>query len=961
MSIFKAGFFLIESPNKEMNMKNYILVKGARENNLKNIDIKIPRNKFIVITGVSGSGKSSLAFNTIYAEGQRRYVESLSAYARQFLGLMEKPDVDYIEGLSPAISIEQKATSRNPRSTVGTVTEIYDYIRLLYARIGTQKCFKCNGNVERQTVQQIVDEVLTLKNDSKLQIFAPVVRERKGEFKDVISSMIQEGFVRARIDGKIVDLNQNIKLKKTKKHTIEILIDRLIIKPKIKDRLTESIELALKIGNGLVIIHSIDYKEFLYSEHFSCPKCRISFEELEPRGFSFNSPFGACQKCDGLGTEMLIDPDLVVPDQQKSLIHGCIEPIGEQPRGNWYSAYLKSLSKEYNFSFTTPWKHLSNDIQNILLFGTKKSKKIKVKFSSKKFQGEMTTNFEGVIPRLMRRYKQTNSGYVRTWIEKYMTIQPCNNCKGARLKKSSLSVFINNKNINELTNQSIESIHLFFKNIKLSKKNAQISEQIIKEIYARLEFLINVGLNYLTLTRPANTLSGGEAQRIRLATHIGSQLMGVLYILDEPSIGLHQRDNSKLIKTLEKLRDLGNTIIVVEHDENTMLAADWIVDIGPFAGTEGGEVIYNGDSKKILNHKTSLTGQYLSGKKCISTPNKRRGGNNKNVRLLNASGNNLKNIDLNIPLGKFVCVTGVSGSGKSTLINRTLYPILSKEYHSKNIKPLPYSDMDGILYLDKIIDINQSPIGKTPRSNPATYTGLFTLIRDLYASLPESNVRGYMPGRFSFNVKGGRCESCQGVGLIKIEMHFLADMYIKCDDCNGKRFNRETLEILYRGKTISDILNMSIDEAINFFNNHKLIMRKLETIQSVGLGYIKLGQQATTLSGGESQRVKLASELSKVNTGRTMYILDEPTTGLHFEDINMLLNVLHGLVDKGNSVIVIEHNLDVIKSADWIIDLGPEGGDKGGEIIGYGTPEMLIKNKKSHTGKFLKTILNNEN
>ena len=941
-------------------MKKYILVKGAKENNLKNIDIKLPRNQFIVITGVSGSGKSSLAFNTIYAEGQRRYVESLSAYARQFLGLMEKPDVDYIEGLSPAISIEQKATSRNPRSTVGTVTEIYDYIRLLYARIGIQKCFRCNGDVEKQTVQQIVDDVLSFKKNAKMQIFAPIIRQRKGEFKDLLESLIKEGFVRARINGEITDLNDIIKLQKTKKHTIEVLIDRLINKPTIKDRLTESIELALKVGKGLVIINQLDDKEHLYSENFSCPKCRISFEDLEPRAFSFNSPFGACEKCDGLGTEMLIDPDLVVPDKQKSLIHGCIEPIGEQPRGNWYSAYLKSLSKEYNFSFTTPWKQLPNEIQSILLFGTKKSKKIKVKYSSKKFQGEMTTKFEGVIPRLMRRYQQTNSSYVRTWIEKYMTIQPCNKCKGSRLKQSSLSVYINEYNIHELTNKSIELIYHFFQKIQLSKKDAQIAEQIVKEIYSRLEFLINVGLNYLTLTRSANTLSGGEAQRIRLATQIGSQLMGVLYILDEPSIGLHQRDNERLIKTLESLRDLGNTIIVVEHDENTMLASDWIVDIGPLAGTEGGEVIYNGSAKQILLNEKSLTGQYLSKKKKIISPEKRRPGNKKTLQLLNATGNNLKNINLTIPLAKLTCITGVSGSGKSTLINRTLYPILSREYHSKNIKPMPYSSIEGSLYLDKIIDINQSPIGKTPRSNPATYTGLFTLIRDLYSSLPESNIRGYLPGRFSFNVKGGRCEVCQGVGLIKIEMHFLADMYIKCDECNGERFNRETLEILYRGKNISDILNMSIKEALAFFKNHKLIMRKLNTLSDVGLGYIKLGQQATTLSGGESQRVKLASELSKVNTGRTLYILDEPTTGLHFEDINMLLSVLQGLVDKGNTVIVIEHNLDIIKSADWIIDLGPEGGDEGGNIIGEGTPEDLVKNKKSYTGKFLKDVLKND-
>ncbi len=657
---------------------------------------------------------------------------------------------------------------------------------------------------------------------------------------------------------------------------------------------------------------------------------------------------------------MLIDPDLVVPDQQKSLIHGCIEPIGEQPRGNWYSAYLKNLSKEYDFAFTTPWHQLPNYIQHILLFGTDKKKPIKLKYSSKKFQGEITTNFEGVIPNLMRRYTQTNSAHIRTWIEKYMTIQNCNSCKGSRLKKSSLSVYINKQNIYQLTEQSIESIYYFFDRIKLPKKESQIGLQIIQEIHTRLEFLVNVGLNYLTLTRPANTLSGGEAQRIRLATQIGSQLMGVLYILDEPSIGLHQRDNQRLINTLESLRNLGNTIIVVEHDKSTMLAADWIVDIGPKAGNYGGEIVYNGELSNIFKDKRSITAKYLSGEKIINTPDYRRLGNNKILKLYNATGNNLKKINLEIPLGKFICVTGVSGSGKSTLINRTLYPILSKEYHRKNIKPLPYTDIDGLLYLDKIIDINQSPIGRTPRSNPATYTGLFTLIRDLYASLPESNVKGYLPGRFSFNVKGGRCEVCRGVGLIKIEMHFLADMYIQCDECNGKRFNRDTLDIFYKGKNISDILNMSIEEAIKFFNNHRLIIRKLATLKNVGLGYIKLGQQATTLSGGESQRVKLASELSKVNTGRTMYILDEPTTGLHFEDINMLLDVLHGLVDKGNTVIVIEHNMDVIKSADWVIDLGPEGGDKGGQIIAMGTPEKLSTHRKSYTGKFLKKILNDK-
>jgi len=944
----------MKKKNLNFSNGNRIIIKGARENNLQNIDVEIPRDKLVVITGLSGSGKSSLAFDTLYAEGQRRYVESLSAYARQFLGLMEKPDVDYIEGLSPAISIEQKISSRNPRSTVGTITEIYDYLRLLYARIGVQHCFECEGPVQRQTVQQIVDHIQSFKENTKIQILAPVVRGRKGQFRDVLNSIAREGFVRIRIDGNKINISDKIKLKKNIKHTIEVVVDRLIINKKIKDRLTSSIELALKVGNGLVIIDEMGKKEHLYSEFFSCPKCDISFDELQPRAFSFNSPFGACSTCDGLGTQVSIDSELVVPDEKKSLVQGCIDPIGEQPRGNWYSAILKSLAFHYDFNFTTPWKELTEEVRETLLFGTHPNEKIITTYKSEKFKGEYKGRFEGIIPNLQRRYSQTKSGRMREWIEKYMAIQNCPDCKGARLKQASLAVTINNKNINKLTKKTIGTLLVFFKQLSLSNRDAEISEQIIKEIKSRLTFLVNVGLDYLTMDRSAGTLSGGESQRIRLATQIGSQLMGVLYILDEPTIGLHQRDNERLIQTLKDLRDLGNTIIIVEHDENTIRASDWVLDMGPKAGDHGGEIIAVGTPENIMGNKKSITGQYLSGKIHLSMDRKLHKGSGKSLTLMGARGNNLKNINVKFPLGKFISITGVSGSGKSTLINQTLYPLISRELYSGLRKPLPHENIKGLLYLDKVVEINQAPIGRTPRSNPATYTGLFTYIRDLFCLLPESKIRGYKPGRFSFNVKGGRCEACQGAGLIKIEMHFLADMYIQCEVCRGLRYNRETLEITYRGKTISQVLDLTIENALDFFFNHKQIRRKLETLNNVGLGYIRLGQQATTLSGGESQRVKLATELSRPGTGRTLYLLDEPTTGLHFQDVKMLLDVLHGLVDKGNTVIVIEHNLDVIRSSDWIIDLGPEGGNGGGNIVAEGTPDIVSRVKKSYTGQFLK-------
>ena len=939
-----------------MSILKKIIVKGAKEHNLKNIDIDIPRNKFVVITGLSGSGKSSLAFDTIYAEGQRRYVESLSAYARQFLGLMEKPDVDYIEGLSPAISIEQKSSSRNPRSTVGTVTEIHDYLRLLYARIGKPFCYKCGDLISKQTLQQIVDSVLSNDIGTKLQILAPIIRGRKGQFKEILQNLKREGFVRIRVDGKLKDLSEKIILDKNKKHDIEVVIDRIIIDEDIKERITDSIELGLKMGSGLIIVNILPKKEHLYSENFSCPKCDLSIEEISPRMFSFNSPYGACKTCDGLGSKMEIDPELLVPDKKKSLIQGAIVPLGEQPRGNWYSSILKSLAEHYEFKFTTPWYRLSEKARSIILYGTGNDK-IKLFYKSKKFKGEYDGGFEGIIKNLERRYHQTNSTGVRDWIEKFMSMQKCPSCKGSRLNKQSLSVKIADYNIGEISKLSIEDLLIFFKNLNLSKMEKNIAEQILKEVKERLQFLVNVGLEYLTLDRTATTLSGGEAQRIRLATQIGSQLMGVLYVLDEPSIGLHQRDNVRLINTLEKLRDLGNTVLVVEHDRETIERADYVIDLGPGAGENGGEVVFAGGPIDIIKSRKSITGPYISGKKKIELPIQRRNGNGKFISLFGASGNNLKNIDVKFPLAKLICVTGVSGSGKSTLINETFFPILSSQLNHSRKKSLEYKSIDGLLYLDKVIDIDQSPIGRTPRSNPATYTGVFTFIRELYSNVPESKLRGYKPGRFSFNVKGGRCESCCGDGIIKIEMHFLPDVYVVCEICKGLRYNRETLEIKFKDKNIADVLKMTVEEAFTFFENIPQINRRLQTLKDVGLGYIRLGQQATTLSGGEAQRVKLSSELSRIGTGRTIYILDEPTTGLHFEDVKMLLKVLNRLVDKGNTVIVIEHNLDVIKMADWIIDLGPEGGHKGGKLISQGLPEDIIENKLSYTGKYLKSIL----
>ena len=933
-----------------------IIIKGARQHNLKNIDVDILRNKLVVVTGLSGSGKSSLAFDTLYAEGQRRYVESLSSYARQFLGLMEKPDIDYIEGLSPAISIEQKASARNPRSTVGTVTEIHDYLRLLYSNVGKPHCWICNRPIQKQTVQQIVDSIMKFKKNTKINILAPVVRGRKGEHKSILSDVKKEGFLRVRIDNVIKNIDDKIQLNKNKKHTIEIVVDRLILDEDYMDRLTESVELALKIGKGMIIIHELPDTDHLFSEHFSCPHCEVSMEELSARMFSFNSPYGACSNCDGLGSHMEIDPEMIIPDKTKSIIQGAILPLGEQPRGNWYGSILKSLSKNYDFSFTTPWYKLDPKIREMLLVGTG-NKKLQMEYSSNRWSGTYTGGWEGVIPNLMRRYKQTKSNHIRDWIEQFMSMKPCPDCKGSRLKKESRSVTVNDTSLGTLSSFPIKEIKVFFDQIKLNKMDTAIADQIIKEIKKRISFLIDVGLDYLTLDRSATTLSGGEAQRIRLATQIGSQLVGVLYILDEPSIGLHPRDNSRLLGSLKKLRDLGNSIIVVEHDQETMEEADQIIDIGPGAGEHGGEVVFSGSPDEIISSTKSITGQYLSGKKSITIPNKRRKGSGKNISIDNASGNNLRKINTSFPLEKFIVVTGVSGSGKSTLVNETLYPILSKELNGSRAYPLPYKDVRGLEYVDKGIDINQKPIGRTPRSNPATYTGVFTFIRDLFAQLPESKIRGYKPGRFSFNVKGGRCESCEGDGIIKIEMNFLPDVYVTCEICKGARYNRETLEIKYKNKNIAEILSMSVEESLSFFANIPQVMKKLTTLNDVGLGYIRLGQQATTLSGGEAQRIKLSTELSKSSRDKTFYILDEPTTGLHFEDVKLLLGVLQRLVDKGNTVVVIEHNLDIIKSADWIIDLGPEGGNDGGDLIVAGTPEEIIKHKSSYTGQFLKQII----
>ena len=934
-----------------------IIIKGARQHNLKNVDVEISRNQLVVITGLSGSGKSSLAFDTLYAEGQRRYVESLSSYARQFLGLMEKPDMDYIEGLSPAISIEQKATARNPRSTVGTVTEIHDYLRLLYAHVGKPHCWKCDRPIQRQTVQQIVDTIVKFGEGARIYILAPVVRGRKGQHKGVFEEVRKEGFLRVRVDGAIHSVDEKLTLEKNKKHSIEVVVDRLVLEDDYKERLTESVELSLKIGSGLTIVHELPNTDHLFSEHFACPHCEVSMEELSPRMFSFNSPYGACPHCDGLGSHMEIDPELVVPDKTKSLIQGAIVPLGEQPRGNWYGSILKSLSKHYDFNFTTPWCKLDRDIRSMLLTGTG-DQKLKMKYSSERWSGTYTGGWEGAIPNLMRRYKQTKSNHIRDWIEQFMSMRPCPECGGSRLKEESRAVTIGEKSLGEISSYSIKNVKTFFGDLQLGKTDTAIAEQILKEVQDRLSFLMDVGLDYLTLDRSAATLSGGEAQRIRLATQIGSQLVGVLYILDEPSIGLHPRDNNRLLNSLKKLRDLGNSIVVVEHDQETMESADQIIDIGPGAGEHGGKVVYAGTPKNILKSKSSITGQYLSGKKVIPLPKFRHRGNGKVLTVTGARGNNLKEIEVSFPLGKLVVVTGVSGSGKSTLVNETVFPILSKELNNARAYPLPYEGSKGIEYLDKVIEIDQKPIGRTPRSNPATYTGVFTFIRDLFAQLPESKIRGYKPGRFSFNVKGGRCESCEGDGIIKIEMNFLPDVYVTCEVCKGARYNRETLEIKYKGKNIADVLNMSVEEATEFFQNIPQVMKKMVTLNDVGLGYIRLGQQATTLSGGEAQRIKLASELSRASKDKTFYILDEPTTGLHFEDVSLLLGVLQRLVDRGNTVVVIEHNLDVIKSADWIVDLGPEGGEDGGRLIFSGTPENLSKQKGSYTGSFLKPLLN---
>jgi len=934
-------------------MKNTIIIKGAKEHNLKNIDVQIPRNKFIVITGLSGSGKSSLAFDTLYAEGQRRYVESLSSYARQFLGIMKKPNIDKIEGLSPAISIEQKTKSKNPRSTVGTITEIYDYLRLLYARVGIQKCHKCNQPISKQSVQQIVDHILILPKKTKFYILSPIIKMQKGTHKELLSNLLKEGFLRAKINNNIVNLSDNISLDKNKKHTIDIIIDRLMLSKHINERLTDAVELGLKLSKGDLKVLTTNNQEFYYNEYLACVKCNLSFDELEPRHFSFNSPFGACKKCDGLGTNMRIDPDRVILDHSKSILSGCITPIGEQPWSNWFDSQIYNIAKTYKFQLTDSWKHIPAIAQKVILFG-EKSKRNRYK----KFKGEINIDFHGIVPYLQKKYIRTQSNYIRDWIEKFMAKQSCTHCKGEKLKQKSLSVYINNNNITSICQLSIGELINFFKELKLQKTQAEISKNIIKEIVSRLDFLDNVGLNYLSLSRNATTLSGGESQRIRLATQIGSQLVGVMYILDEPSVGLHPRDNAKLIQTLINLKNLGNTVIVVEHDQETMESSDWIIDLGKGAGIHGGKIIFEGTYQNIIKDKKSITGQFLSKIKKINIPKITRSGNNKYIILKGAAGNNLTNINIKFPLNKFICVTGVSGSGKSSLINQTLYPCLARQYFSSNIKPLKYSSIDGLSYIDKVIDINQSPIGKTPRSNPATYTGLFTEIRDLFSNISESKIRGYKSGRFSFNVKGGRCESCQGMGMVKVEMHFLPDMYIVCDECNGKRFNRETLQIKFKGKNIDEVLSMSIEDARIFYKNHRTILRKLNALYNVGLGYVKLGQQATTLSGGESQRVKLAKELAKVNTGRTLYILDEPTTGLHFADIKLLLNVLHNLTDQGNTVIVIEHNLDVIKTSDWVIDLGPEGGSNGGKIIAEGTPKKISLMKNTYTGQFLNKVMN---
>ena len=941
-------------------MNDKIIIKGAKEHNLKNINLEIPKNKLVVVTGLSGSGKSSLAFDTLYAEGQRRYVESLSSYARQFLGIMEKPDVESIEGLSPAISIDQKTTSRNPRSTVGTVTEIYDYIRLLYARIGVPYCPNCGVKIEKQTIDQIVDNILSYEEGTKIQVLSPVVRTKKGEYTKLFADMQKNGFVRAKIDGEVYELSDDIELDRNKKHSIDIIVDRLIIRPESRNRLAESVEVAMQYAGSLVKIDFVGQGEKIYSSNYACTTCGFSFEELSPRMFSFNNPQGACPECTGIGYLMKMDEDLIIPDKSKTLYDG-VKAFGSSTmkKGETMAKmYFESIGKHYGVDIKKPIKKLPREFLEKILYGTGEEE-IDFEYTSSAGTRKFTTPFEGVLPTLDRRYRETKSAGMRDFYEMYMSESACSTCHGARLKKEVLSVKVGDKNINELTELSIVKIKEYLEKLELNKKDRMIADMIFRELNKRLEFLIDVGLEYLTLSRPAGTLSGGEAQRIRLATQIGSGLSGVMYILDEPSIGLHQRDNEKLIQTMKKMRDLGNTLVVVEHDEDTMYAADQVIDIGPGAGVHGGNVIAQGTAEEIKKVENSITGQYLSGRKKIPVPKKRRKSNGRAIEIVEATEHNLKNINVKIPLGVFNCVTGVSGSGKSTLVNEVLYQYLAKELNGSNVKPGKCKKIKGIEFIDKIINIDQSPIGRTPRSNPATYTGVFDSIRDIFAGTNEAKMRGYQKGRFSFNIEGGRCEACQGDGVVRIGMNFLPDIYVPCEVCSGKRYNRETLEVKYKGKSISDVLDMTIEEALDFFNNVPKIKQKMQTLLDVGLGYIKLGQPSTTLSGGEAQRVKLATELSKRATGKTLYILDEPTTGLHIADVHRLIDILQRLVDTGNTILVIEHNLDLIKTADHIIDLGPEGGERGGQVIAVGTPEQICKNDQSYTGKFLKKYLEN--
>ena len=943
---------------KKMHPREYIKIRGANEHNLKNINVDIPRNELVVLTGMSGSGKSSLAFDTIYAEGQRRYMESLSSYARQFLGQMEKPNVESIEGLSPAISIDQKSTNRNPRSTVGTVTEIYDYFRLLYARIGIPHCPKCGREIAKQTVDQMVDQIMNMGEGTKIQLLAPVVRGRKGEHAKVLERAKRSGYVRVRIDGSMYELTEEIKLDKNIKHNIDIVVDRLVVKDGIQRRLTDSIENVLELAEGLLVVDVIGGEPVNFSQSFSCPDCGISVSEVEPRSFSFNNPFGACPVCFGLGYKMEFDEDLMIPDKRLSINEGAITVMGWQScadKSSFTNAILRALAKEYNFDLDTPFEDYPQKIHDILIHGTN-GKEVMVHYTGQRGSGVYPVAFEGLIKNVERRYREPASERSKQEYETFMRITPCKECKGMRLKKESLAVTVCDKNIYEITSMSIRDLQKFLDTMTLTKQQQFIGERVLKEIRARVGFLVDVGLEYLSLARATATLSGGEAQRIRLATQIGSGLVGVCYILDEPSIGLHQRDNDKLLNTLKNLRDLGNTLVVVEHDEDTMLAADYIVDIGPGAGSHGGEVIACGTAEEIMKIPESITGQYLSGKKRIPVPETRRTPTGW-IKVLGAQENNLKNVDVEIPLGVMTCVTGVSGSGKSSLVNEILYKHLARELNRARCIPGRHKGIEGVEQLDKVINIDQSPIGRTPRSNPATYTGVFDLIRDLFASTADAKAKGYSKGRFSFNVKGGRCEACGGDGIIKIEMHFLPDVYVPCEVCGGKRYNRETLDVKYKGKSIFDVLDMTVEEALPFFENVPFIRRKIETLYDVGLSYVKLGQPSTTLSGGEAQRIKLATELSRRSTGRTIYILDEPTTGLHFEDVHKLVEILHRLADGGNTVVVIEHNLDVIKTADYIIDMGPEGGDRGGTVIAKGTPEEIVKVKKSYTGYYVKKML----